>query len=231
MQENRGNKKLSRRETWIEDIKLMLGGSRILSLEINEDEISRLIDIAYRKMFPNVTDTDIITKPYANVISLENDNVEEVLKVIPASRLTVTTGSGTDELLFDFQAYRHGKVDKLALMRKAISPDVNIPFEYVAQSKKLYITEGYTTGNISIEVSRSVIDLENLRDDRAQTWIYEYALALSKEVVGRIRSKAKSSNVPIELDGDTLLSEAASEKEKLETQLNEGQYGPTIILR
>lgn len=229
MESDKQNTALSQiKQTWIRRIKLMLGGSRILSLEVDDSEIAELIDIAYEKMRPYITDTEYITKAYARCIKLD-DSVEEVRKVIPASQLTVSA-SPTDEIMFDFQAYSTGKINPVSIVRKAVTPDINIPFEYVAETKLLYLTEGYTTGNVTIEVTKST-PLENVRDDRALQWIFSYSLALTKEVIGRIRSKAKSSNVPIELDGDTLLSEASTEKQTLESSLATEQYGPTIILR
>jgi hypothetical protein len=63
-------------------------------------------------------------------------------------------------------------------------------------------------------------------------WLKDYALALCKNVVGRIRSKFKEvsgAEGAIELDGDTLLTEAKEEKEKLEEYLNKkGQTVPPI---
>lgn len=50
-------------------------------------------------------------------------------------------------------------------------------------------------------------------------WVKEYALALAKEIVGRIRSKYTVEGSPYALDGQTLLSEAQAEKIKLESVL------------
>lgn len=55
-------------------------------------------------------------------------------------------------------------------------------------------------------------------------WIRKYALALSKELLGVVRSKYGSIPTPggeITVDGDTLRSEAASEKESLIATLRE----------
>lgn len=217
------------RSKWIKRIKLLLGGSRILSLEVDDSELSELIDIAFEKMKPYITDTDYLTRQYARVISLEDDKVEEVLKVIPGSQLA-TSAVSYDELLFDFQAYSTGRINPLSVVKKSVTPDILIPFEYVAETKSLYLAEGYTTGAVTIEVSKS-IEFEDVRDDRALQWMFQYSLALAKEVIGRIRSKAKSTNVPIELDGETLLNEASTEKQSLESSLATEQYGPAIILR
>ena len=60
-------------------------------------------------------------------------------------------------------------------------------------------------------------------------WIFDYALAECKIILGRIRSKfagfGSIGNVGIDLDGDALLSEGAAEKERLEETLRlEEQY-------
>jgi len=55
-------------------------------------------------------------------------------------------------------------------------------------------------------------------------WIWKYAAALSKELLGAVRSKYASIPIPnseVSLDGATLKSEAATEKEYLITQLRE----------
>ena len=55
-------------------------------------------------------------------------------------------------------------------------------------------------------------------------WIKKYGLALCKELLGTIRSKYASLPIPnaeTTLDGDTLRTEASTEKETLVTQLRE----------
>ena len=61
-------------------------------------------------------------------------------------------------------------------------------------------------------------------NDVGKQWIKKYALALCKELLGTIRSKYASLPIPnaeTTLDGDTLRTEAAAEKEVLMTQLRE----------
>ena len=61
-------------------------------------------------------------------------------------------------------------------------------------------------------------------NDPGKQWIRKYTLALAKELLGNIRSKYGSIPIPgseVNLDGDTLRSEAAAERENLITQLRE----------
>jgi hypothetical protein len=55
-------------------------------------------------------------------------------------------------------------------------------------------------------------------------WIRQYTLALSKELLGLIRSKFQSIPIPnadLQLNGESLISSAREDKEKLTTQLKE----------
>ena len=63
-----------------------------------------------------------------------------------------------------------------------------------------------------------------LINDVGKNWIRKYGLALCKELLGIIRSKYGSVPIPnaeVNLDGETLRSEGAAEKEGLITQLRE----------
>ena len=61
-------------------------------------------------------------------------------------------------------------------------------------------------------------------NDVGKQWIRKYGLALSKELLGIIRSKYGTIPIPnadVSLDGDTLRAEATAEKEQLVEQLRE----------
>ena len=61
-------------------------------------------------------------------------------------------------------------------------------------------------------------------NDVGKQWIRKYALALSKELLGIVRSKYGSIPIPnaeVSMDGDTLRAEATAEKEQLVEQLRE----------
>ena len=64
----------------------------------------------------------------------------------------------------------------------------------------------------------------NKINDVGKQWIRKYGLALSKELLGIVRSKDGSIPMPnaeVSLDGDTLRAEATAEKEQLMEQLRE----------
>ena len=61
-------------------------------------------------------------------------------------------------------------------------------------------------------------------NEPGKNWIRKYTLALSKELLGSIRSKYGSLpgvKGDVSLDGDTLRTEGAAERDQLVTQLRE----------
>jgi len=82
---------------------------------------------------------------------------------------------------------------------------------------------GIGTVSDSSNVPYQNMEYSNINDVGKQ-WIRKYGLALSKELLGIIRSKYGSVPIPnaeVNLDGDTLRSEASAEKEGLISQLRE----------
>ena len=84
------------------------------------------------------------------------------------------------------------------------------------------------SGSADVVSDFSNVQYDNMEykhiNDVGKQWIRKYALALCKELLGMIRSKYGSIPIPnadTTLDGDTLRSEAATEKEVLVTQLRE----------
>jgi hypothetical protein len=101
-------------------------------------------------------------------------------------------------------------------------------FEYVLKSDREDPTQtahGETSNTVS---DFSNVPYNNMEyqfiNDVGKQWIRKYGLALSKELLGMVRSKYGSIPIPnaeTTLDGDTLRGEASAEKEALITQLRE----------
>ena len=104
----------------------------------------------------------------------------------------------------------------------------NLWFEYIVKADRdtpLQTRFGETSDRVS---DYSNVPYNNMQyqfiNDVGKQWIRKYGLALTKELLGMIRSKYGSIPVPnaeTTLDGDTLRSEAQTEKEFLITQLRE----------
>ena len=106
--------------------------------------------------------------------------------------------------------------------------DRNLRFEYVKVSERDNPLITQYSGSVGVVSDFSNVPYDNMKyrfiNDVGIQWIRKYGLALCKELLGIIRSKYGTLPIPnadTTLDGDTLRSEAAAEKEALVTQLRE----------
>ena len=106
--------------------------------------------------------------------------------------------------------------------------DRTVYFDYVVTSDRDNPLQTEYSGSADVVSDFSNVPYNNMEfkyiNDVGKQWIKKYGLALCKELLGIIRSKYGSIPIPnseTTLDGDTLRSEAAAEKETLITQLRE----------
>ena len=101
-------------------------------------------------------------------------------------------------------------------------------FDYVKTSERDNPLISDYSGSANVVSDFSNVPYNNMEyqfiNDVGRQWIRKYGLALTKELLGIIRSKYGTIPIPgsdTTLDGDTLRSEAAAEKEGLIAQLRE----------
>ena len=101
-------------------------------------------------------------------------------------------------------------------------------FDYINTSDRDNPLKTEYSGSVGVVSDYSNIPYDNMEyqfiNDVGRQWIRKYGLALTKELLGIVRSKYGTIPVPnaeTTLDGDTLRAEASAEKELLITQLRE----------
>jgi hypothetical protein len=106
--------------------------------------------------------------------------------------------------------------------------DSTIYFDYVKTSDRDNPLQTEYSGSANVVSDFSNVKYDNMSyrfiNDVGKQWVRKYGLALSKELLGIIRSKYGAIPIPnaeTSLDGDTLRSEASAEKETLISQLRE----------
>jgi len=120
----------------------------------------------------------------------------------------------------------------LANNKLRIFPDptqnAKLYFDYIKTSDRDNPLKSEYSGSTNVVSDFSNVPYDNMEyqfiNDVGKQWIRKYGLALSKELLGMIRSKYGAIPIPnadTTLDGDTLRSEASAEKEVLVTQLRE----------
>ena len=115
----------------------------------------------------------------------------------------------------------HIQNNKLRIFPK---PDDNYTlfFQYIKTSDRSTITTGTTVSDFS-NAGYDNMGYTAINDPGKQ-WIKKYTLALVKELLGSIRGKYASMPIPngeVSLDGDTLRSEGAAERDALISELRE----------
>ena len=100
--------------------------------------------------------------------------------------------------------------------------------EYTKVTDRDNILRTRYSGSVDTISDISNAPYDNMRyvhiNDVGKTWIRKYGLALSKELLGMVRSKYGTIPIPnsdVTLDGDTLRAEATAEKDQLMEQLRE----------
>ncbi len=101
-------------------------------------------------------------------------------------------------------------------------------FDYIITEDRNNPLQTELSGSADVVSDFSNVKYDNMQfkfiNDVGKQWIRKYGLALTKELLGIIRSKYGTIPIPnndTTLDGDTLRSEAAAEKDALITQLRE----------
>lgn len=126
---------------------------------------------------------------------------------------TGLTGSGYNNGgLYDMLTYQYARSE----MEKLVLTD----FYLDAEENKLYI-DGYK-GYVTVEYLKKTVTIDDIASNVSwRGWIRDYTLAMAKITEGRIRGKYKISSGVFEIESDELISEGQSEKENLESKLEE----------
>lgn len=209
----------------IEEIKLDLGAD-INSLGISDETISLKIAESLRKISSYA--------PYREVASFSVSNKQvvmprETVTVVSVYNLSSLNNKGTtlyqnDTDLFSVSRYLYNYNDLsdpfIFLMQKnqlnTLQNFINISdWRYEKHNNTLYINN-FSGNSVSVLYLRKYKDLAEIKEDDIIQAVKEYALALCKIIEGTIRRKLQGAPGAIQMDGDALVSEGTSEKQRLD---------------
>lgn len=218
-----------------EEVQLKLTGD-VLDMELSDSSLTKIINSSLREIQRYIDTVALVTIPFAKCIDMSQYNVSSVVGVrraegymvetetsgavmdpLYASQWQILSGLGNTKNLTDF-AYNYASWNTILQIKNTTSTD--LAFQYDKLSNKLYI-------NISSNLPETITVLYIPRfDDVSQItsdfWIdvlVRHAVAQTKIVVGRVRTKFKQSNALWVLDGDTLLTEGTTELTALREEL------------
>ena len=129
----------------------------------------------------------------------------------------ILTGTGNISNIGDYVS-NYASWSTLQQIKNTTSTDLS--FIYDKHEEKLYVNVSQALpGNITIMYIPRFDDVSEITSDFWIDVLIRMAVAQTKIVVGRVRSKFKQSNALWVLDGDTLLQEGTSELTSLREEL------------
>ena len=227
----------------IEEIKLELTGG-VLELEIvnenyTEDEYEKryetlisIIKKALRELERYWDETTLITVPYAKCIdySTMKPKVSSIVRVyriqgvgdsqdgtsysldpMYAQQWMLFSNGGTMYNLNDY-VMNYASWMTLSQIRNTMSTDMS--FKDDRHNSKLYISN-MSQGSVTIEYIPKLDEIEQIKSDYWIDILQKMSIALTKIVLGRIRTRFSQSNALWTQDGERLLEEGNTELKEL----------------
>jgi len=204
------------KESIVEYVKKRLGYP-VVNIELPDDSIEAFIEESLITLSSYTNETDFVSKSISGeYIDVSDVDLIDVVRLYESPEFTGTLDYSNIDI-FKVKDYS-GLVDRTDFQVRYSQIDRMTLKDFKLVGDKLYIDNYH--GRVVIEYIPKV-SLENL-DTQEQGWTRDFTLALSKEALGRIRSKYNISQAPYELDGRELLSEAQEERRSLLERLERG---------
>ena len=205
-------------DDYVKNIRLQLGGT-VLKLEC-EEQLPEIVEMSFMEMRNSITDIDSLTLPFAPVIDVSKYNIAVVHYIMRGTSSSMGLSQLQDAMyLYVNQsnwALQSDYVDRVAnamlIQQNKSMLSTDLDFNYDKLNNKLYIyAQQLRPKTITLAYTREYLVVEDIYEPFWQNLLLRLSLAHTKEILGRIRSKFKTSTSTWDLDGDTLLSEAQSE--------------------
>lgn len=213
---------------YIEEVKLELTGG-VLELEIPDKTIGEVVKKAFREVQRYIDSTKLITIPYAKCIDLTDFKCSSITKVyrtdgygedsssmssgrmdpMYAQRWLIFSNGGT---MYNLQNYLLNYMSYNTLLQMRNTSSTDLAFKEDKDAKKLYINVGYDIPEyITLEYVPIYEDVNEITSDYWIDILQRLSLAMTKIILGRIRSRYKQSSALWEQDGETMLAEGNEE--------------------
>lgn len=204
----------------IKYVKTMLGNETV-NVELTNAEIKTLIDQALRKLRPYYSGVRYV-QASGKTIDVSNHDPIAVSRVWNAGDIQYNTiqdfmFGGVGLMIYDINFMQRFEMMKAyQMLWNELSNQRGENFKLL---NNIIYLDGYLD-NALIEMTVNIKTVTDVEEGSMYAdWLLDYTLALAKEVLGRKRGKVSLQGSPIQLDASSLLSEAASEKVRLEDQL------------
>ena len=217
----------------VAEIKLEITGG-ILELEISDENIEKIVNRSLHEIQRYIDSTKLITVPFARCIDLKDSNISSVSRVYRATNVTNLSASDTfsDPAYAQMWAVLGGSYATYNLTNwvnnyaaystvKQIMNTSGADMSFIQDKSedKLYINCKDTPDFVTIEYVPKIYDVSDITSDYWLEILLRMAVAQTKVILGRIRSRYSLSNALWQNDGDTLLQEGNAELASIRDRL------------
>lgn len=205
-------------DEYVKWIRLQLGGT-VLKLECDES-IPEIVEMSFNELKNFITDIDTLTLPFSTVIDLSSYNVASVHYIMRgASNSAGLTQLQDSMYLYINQSnwalqsnYAERVANAMLIQQNKALLSTDLDFQFDKLNNTLYVfCQQLQPRSITIAYTKEFKSVEDIFEPFWQEKLRRLALAHTKEILGRIRSKYTSNTSSYQLDGETLLSEAQAE--------------------
>lgn len=222
-------------EDVLNEIKLELTGY-VLDMEIEDETLVSVVKKSLRELERFWDETTMITVPFASCIDLNgeffNEKVSSIVKIyrtqgvgdasgnlsvmndpIQMAQFAIFSNGGT---MYNLQDYVMNYASWMTMYKIKNTMATDLSFKEDRHNNKLYISVG--SGAPSMITIEYIPKLTNVEDIKSDYWIdilIKYCVALTKVVLGRIRTRFTQSNALWTQDGEKILEEGNTELKEL----------------
>lgn len=215
------------------EIKIELTGY-VLDMEITDETLVAVVNKALRELTRYWDETTMISCPFASCIDLDCDFFKE--KVSSIVRVYRTEGSGDDSglsvindpiqmaqfaifsnggTMYNLQDYVMNYASWMTMYKIKNTVSTELSFKEDNHNKKLYINNYNAPSMITIEYIPKLTSVEDIKSDYWIDILIKYCVALTKVVLGRIRTRFTQSNALWTQDGERILDEGNNDLKEL----------------
>lgn len=201
-------------------------GSDIVTIEI-EGQVQEIVTDAFNELKHYITDVDTMTLPFSNKIDLSGKKVSNVVYIM-RGRNTNGPG-GFQDVMYIYSRQSALNTYTLTDYARSLMANQNkaalatdLDFHYDKREEMLYVYANQALPTtITIVYTPDYESVEDIIEPFWQNLLKRLSLAMTKEVLGRIRGKYTLNSATYNLDADKLLAEAQAELAEIRAYLND----------
>lgn len=222
-------------EDVLDEVKLELTGN-VLDMEINDETLVSVVNKSLRELERFWDETTMITVPFASCIDLSGEffteQVSSIVKVYRTDGLGNASGSisvtndpiqmaqfaifSNGGTMYNLQDYIMNYAAWMTMYSIKNTMATDLAYKEDKHNNKLYISIGSGAPKmITIEYIPKLKSVEDIKSDYWIDILIKYCVALTKVVLGRIRTRFSQSNALWAQDGDKMLEEGNTELKEL----------------